>query len=1125
MSLKTYLHRFDEARRDGKPKETKAPAKPKVAVAPPGPNGPLPSGPGAENAVTSSIPPGAKTISPATHDQPESASSPNAETAQPQNRLHTSAGERTESSHAPGDLHTESEGADSEYDPISESEFESFDTQFRGKTKKIARSTRPKGYEELKSALRVELLNVLNLAELDSMALSDREMLVRQVVEDLPGLRDAPLNKRERSQIIRELMDEVFGFGPLEPLLSDHTITEILVNAHDKVYVERGGILELSNVTFKDNEHVMLIASRIVGPLGRRIDDSSPMCDARLPDGSRVNIIIPPLATQGPCITIRRFTSMPTSINKLIEYGSIPSRLALVLLACVKAKLNTIISGGTGTGKCVVGNTPVVLSDGRIVQIKDLVEETFSRQQITTDRDNWLTSPGDREVLTFDPQKGNLKQAKIARVWRHQAPSTLISISTRSGKQITVTPEHPFFTIGAEGEGMTQIRADQLQRGMRIATPNHLPIRTKAGKLVDLYDWLEELDGLYVPDQQPLVRDALHRLKGKKNLHSRQALAQDLGYRFLTLRSWTMQNAIPLPQLARLMKIAEIPFSKINPAVKVKAKNSGATMRMPRTPSPEMMRFIGMILGDGHLRERYVELTNTDHQLLREFLSLANRVFGVSGEIKEFPPRTSRARICSTALAEVLNKVFSIPIGNKAARARIADWIFTLPDEHIGALLGGLFDCDAGIILRASKDGDSINGKHYTAIEYSTKSAALANDVSYLLQRLGLIGRLHKRNGQYYITLYGANAISKFAQSVQMLSSRKKAIISQIESLSIKGNTNIDTYPNVGGMIQKVRSKAEMRQGDLAKATGLSRRAIRFYETGERNPSRGSLQQIAAAFSSVDSSPEMDSLKRLAEMPIFWDEVKEVTPLTNHDEKYVYDLTVDRTHTFVAGWGGGIVTHNTTLLNVLSSAIPENERIVTIEDVAELQLQQEHVVKLEARQPNIEGKGEITLRQLVKNSLRMRPDRIVVGEVRGGEAFDMLQAMSTGHDGSLATVHANTPRDALSRVGMLILMADLNLPELAIRQYISRAIDVVVQIRRLRDGSRKIVGIAEITGMEGEVISMQELFAFKELGMDKNGKVIGNWRGSGVRPNFMDKLDAAGIKLPPDVFSERVIQA
>ena len=561
MSLKTYLHRFDEARRDGKPDKKASQAKPKnkPVAAPTGPNGPLPSKTKAARAAAS-IPPGAKTISPELGEQPGPSDS--AEAEHPQNRLRDDAGNASGPTPAPDEIYE----ADGDRLPSPESEFESFDTQFKRKTRKIVKSARPKGYEELKASLRVELLNVLNLAELDSMSLSEREMLVRQVVEDLPGLKDAPLNKRERAQIIRELMDEVFGFGPLEPLLSDPTITEILVNAHDKVYVERGGLLELSNVTFKDNEHVMLIANRIVGPLGRRIDDSSPMCDARLPDGSRVNIIIPPLATEGPCITIRRFTSMPTSINKLIEYGSIPPRLAMVLLACVKAKLNIIISGGTGTGK-------------------------------------------------------------------------------------------------------------------------------------------------------------------------------------------------------------------------------------------------------------------------------------------------------------------------------------------------------------------------------------------------------------------------------------------------------------------------------------------------------------------------------------------------------------------------------TTLLNVLSSAIPENERIITIEDVAELQLQQEHVVKLEARQANIEGKGEISLRQLVKNSLRMRPDRIIVGEVRSGEAFDMLQAMSTGHDGSLATVHANTPRDALSRIGMLILMADLNLPELAIRQYISRALDVVVQIRRLRDGSRKVVSLAEITGMEGEVISMQELFTFKEVGIDKSGKVIGHWRGSGVRANFMDGLDAAGIKLPPDIFSERVIQA
>ena len=217
---------------------------------------------------------------------------------------------------------------------------------------------------------------------------------------------------------------------------------------------------------------------------------------------------------------------------------------------------------------------------------------------------------------------------------------------------------------------------------------------------------------------------------------------------------------------------------------------------------------------------------------------------------------------------------------------------------------------------------------------------------------------------------------------------------------------------------------------------------------------------------------------------------------------------------------GGTGAGKTTLLNALSAFIPENERIVTIEDSAELQLQQPHTVRLETRPPNIEGRGEVTQRDLVRNALRMRPDRIVIGEVRGGEAIDMLQAMNTGHDGSLTTIHANTPRDALSRLETMIQMTGMRLSDRAMRQQVASAINIVLQVARMSDGSRRVTSISEITGMEGETITMQEIFQYERTGVDSQGVVLGRFRPTGIRPRFAERLKSCGMQLPRVFFEE-----
>jgi pilus assembly protein CpaF len=257
------------------------------------------------------------------------------------------------------------------------------------------------------------------------------------------------------------------------------------------------------------------------------------------------------------------------------------------------------------------------------------------------------------------------------------------------------------------------------------------------------------------------------------------------------------------------------------------------------------------------------------------------------------------------------------------------------------------------------------------------------------------------------------------------------------------------------------------------------------------------------------------SIRRFSAVPLKMDDLINHRSLTAEMGEILQGLGKAKINIVISGGTG---SGKTTMLNVLSGYISHSERIVTIEDAAELQLQQPHVVRLETRPANIEGKGEVSQRALVKNALRMRPDRIILGEVRGGEALDMLQAMNTGHEGSMATIHANTPRDALTRLENMVSMAAASLPTKAVRQQISSAVGVVVQIGRLTDGKRKVLSILEITGMEGDIITTQEIFTFKQTGTDQNGTIIGHFSATGIRPRFLERLRAFGITVPDTLF-------
>jgi pilus assembly protein CpaF len=257
------------------------------------------------------------------------------------------------------------------------------------------------------------------------------------------------------------------------------------------------------------------------------------------------------------------------------------------------------------------------------------------------------------------------------------------------------------------------------------------------------------------------------------------------------------------------------------------------------------------------------------------------------------------------------------------------------------------------------------------------------------------------------------------------------------------------------------------------------------------------------------------SIRKFARVPISMDRLVEIGSVPEPVAEVLMAIVKARRNVLISGGTG---SGKTTMLNAMSASIDQRERIVTIEDSAELQMQQEHVVRLETRPPNIEGRGEVGQRDLVKNALRMRPDRIIVGEVRAGEAFDMLQAMNTGHDGSMTTVHANSPRDALSRIEQMIGMSGIDIPARSARAQIASAINVVIQLGRLSDGRRKLLSLAELTGMEGDVVTMQEIFRFRQTGIGGDGQVLGKFEATGIRPKFIEQVMSHGVSLSADLF-------
>ena len=961
-------------------------------------------------------------------------------------------------------------------------------------------------YAAYKKDLYQETVTELNENYSPEAVDQGRDKFVRDTISNLIVSRNYPIPLADRPEIVNSITSDIIGLGPLDKLLEDPDISEIMVNGPDRIYVESHGKLQLSKQRFRDNAHVMTIIDRIVTPLGRHIDESSPMVDARLADGSRVNAIIPPLALNGPVITIRKFPKDRLSANDLIKWGSASPRMLQFLEACVKGRMNCIVSGGTGSGKCLSRLTQVICTDGD----GRLAEKAIGDLK-----------PGDHVIQrngTITTVTGVYPQG-VRDVW---------SVKTKDGKIAECSDDHQWI-VAVESHGTV------VERVMTTAEMyNAGVIRVKHNKDGDRRQakfWLPRAEAVNSAKQTlPIDPYVMGYLIGNGSLTSGSGPVFSTNDQYVVDKisdrlnkgssiskisggiRYYISNAMDIMETLDKLHLTERAEHKFIPEI---------YMHASKEQRFDLLR--GLMDADGYCAPNGTASYSTVSKRLAEDVAQLAETLGFSTTTSLDVRDDKYERTNHTAYQVFVlgghDNPFSLP--RKADRwdanherkhsARIAQTYTDCAEDGMSYLAGYLYQAKiiAGVPCIADRridhelmerlisylpEGsilyDQVEGSGYKIWKIKSPSVSgtgVHNGITLITKVLGYSGvSLMNRllPGEKYINASFLRGLADFCGNIH------------------GGDLNFTLSDGCLDEVEKVLDKVGLQysrqKGEIV---------IHNYPSTLLHKS----DKVQLLRNWEEGSAGNFNLRN-DYVPIV-----EITKTDRQDEMVCIKVD-DDSHTFVLA--NGMVTHNTTLLNILSAYIPATERIVTIEDAAELQLQQDHVVRLESRPANTEGKGRIAIKDLVINALRMRPDRIIVGECRGGEALDMLQAMNTGHDGSLTTGHANSPRDIMSRLETMVMMAGEELPEKAIREQIASAINIVIQQSRLRDGSRKIVSISEVTGMEGDEIVMQEIFRFRQTGIDDEGHIQGVFEATGVRPNCIDKLMLAGCGVRDDWFKK-----
>jgi len=873
-------------------------------------------------------------------------------------------------------------------------------------------------YDKLVQEIQEQLYETLDPSAMGELEDDQVKAHLKQQADAMLTERNVRFTRPERDQFLQDIVDEMTGYGPLQPLLKDPDISDILVNGAKRVFIERAGILYLTDVQFRDNEHLRAMIDRIVSYVGRHVDESTPMCDARLPDGSRVNTVIPPLSLDYPSLCIRKFRADAVNAGDLVnKFRTLTEDMIMVLQACVRARLNILISGGGGSGKTTLLNimSGFIPVDERIVTLEDSAELALQQPHVVRLETRPPNIEGEGEVTQYDLLRNCLRMRPdriiLGEVRGREALDMLQAMNTgHEGSMSTVHANTPRDSLSRLETMIAMGGVDLPQSAMRqqiasaidlVIQINRYPDGTR--KIASISEVLG-MEGETVTMQDIFIFE--RRGLDEQGVVLGRHLPTGVQPRFLLrLKAAGMQlpGAMFLPDASPEDKTTGLVFKKVEVD---KSKFNEPTYRVLKQ-------------GTSSSAEQYNKLKNSIQRKLYDKLDSSVLASLGHGEL-------------SNHIAQEAAKLLD-ESGISMNRREREQFIHDVTDEMIG--FGPLEP-----LLRDPAVSDIlVNGCNQCYVEVGGKlklTDVKFNDNAHLMHVIDKI-----------VTLIGRHIDEGSPMCDARLpdGSRVNAIIPPLA---------VD-YPSLS--IRKFKRDAL------------------------------SIEHLVYSFRSISE-----------EMAIAFEA-----------------CVKGRLNILISGGTGA---GKTTLLNILSSFIPADERIITIEDSAELQLQQMHVVRLETRPPNIEGKGAVTGYDLLRNAMRMRADRIIVGEVRGREALDMLQAMNTGHEGSMSTVHANTPRDALSRLETMISMAGIELPQRAMRQQIASALHLIVQGTRLSDGSRKLTYFSEVLGMEGEAVIMQDLFLFEREGIDENGKVKGKFVATGVQPRFLSKLKAAGIPLPMSIF-------